>query len=323
MRLHENKELFATAIAAASRPEGEGGLGINSIFIEKDYWICRSLKLMAEGDSGNRAIFKGGTSLTKAYGIGSRFSEDIDVAIANASELTGNQLKSLIKKTSMNMTIGLAEVDIPGQTSKGSKYRKEFFTYPSAIEATEIGVIKVGQLLVEINSFANPYPFKKRTLRCFLTDFFEMTGNGMLIEEYGLQPFSVNVLDKCRTLTEKLVSLVRFSLAGQYILELKTKIRHFYDIHHLLQDAECRDYLSKDMFKTEFNELLAHDRETFANPDGWQQRTISESPLVTDFHSTWQELRGTYIAELPLLAYREVPNADEIEQSISQLMALL
>ena len=43
MRLHENKQLFADAINAASRPKNEGGLGIKSIFIEKDYWICRSL----------------------------------------------------------------------------------------------------------------------------------------------------------------------------------------------------------------------------------------------------------------------------------------
>lgn len=62
MRLHENQQLFADAIEAAARPVQDGGLGIKSIFIEKDYWICRSLSLMATGDKDNRAIFKGGTS---------------------------------------------------------------------------------------------------------------------------------------------------------------------------------------------------------------------------------------------------------------------
>jgi predicted nucleotidyltransferase component of viral defense system len=82
MRLHENQQLFNDAILAASRTKEEGGLGIKSIFIEKDYWICRSLSLMAGNDKEGRAIFKGGTSLTKAYGIGARFSEDIDIAIS-------------------------------------------------------------------------------------------------------------------------------------------------------------------------------------------------------------------------------------------------
>ena len=67
MRLHENRDLFSDALQAASQPVEDGGLGIKSIFIEKDYWICRSLSLMAANDKDNRAIFKGGTSLTKAY----------------------------------------------------------------------------------------------------------------------------------------------------------------------------------------------------------------------------------------------------------------
>ena len=46
MRLHENWELFSDALQAASQPVEDGGLGIKSIFIEKDYWICRSLSLM-------------------------------------------------------------------------------------------------------------------------------------------------------------------------------------------------------------------------------------------------------------------------------------
>ena len=81
MKLHENEQLFADAINAASRPKNDGGLGIKSIFIEKDYWICRSLKLMAEGDKDGKAVFKGGTSLSQAYGIGARFSEDSLITI--------------------------------------------------------------------------------------------------------------------------------------------------------------------------------------------------------------------------------------------------
>ena len=118
MRLHENWELFSDALQAASQPLEEGGLGIKSIFIEKDYWICRSLSLMAANDKDNRAIFKGGTSLTKAYGIGSRFSEDIDIAISEAWTLSGNQLKMLIKRTAKGMTEGLREIDIPGFQAK-------------------------------------------------------------------------------------------------------------------------------------------------------------------------------------------------------------
>ena len=159
MRLHEDRELFSDALQAASQSVEDGGLGIKSIFIEKDYWICRSLSLMSANDKDNRAIFKGGTSLTKAYGIGSRFSEDIDIAISEAWTLSGNQLKMLIKRTAKSMTEGLREMDLPGFTSKGSHYHKAYYSYPRAIDTLQVGAIKAGQLLVEINSFANPYPF--------------------------------------------------------------------------------------------------------------------------------------------------------------------
>ena len=323
MRLHENQQLFADAIEAAARPVQDGGLGIKSIFIEKDYWICRSLSLMATGDKDNRAIFKGGTSLTKAYGIGARFSEDIDVAIAEAWTLSGNQLKNLIRRTSKNMTAGLEELVIPGMTSKGSHYHKAFYTYPRAIDTEQVGAIRAGQLLVEINSFANPYPFERRSLCSFLTEFLQATGNNRMIEEYGMQPFEVNVLDRRRTLTEKLVSLIRCSLANLYMPQLTAKIRHFYDLHHLLKDEECLTYLHSDAFPEDFRSLLEHDRQSFDKPEGWRDRRLEESPLMTDLPQVWGNLQTVYMGELPDLAYRAIPAPSDVEESIRRLMALL
>ena len=323
MKLHENKQLFADAINAASRPKSEGGLGIKSIFIEKDYWICRSLKLMAEGDKEGKAVFKGGTSLSKAYGIGARFSEDIDVAIAEAWTLSGNQLKNLIRRIAKNMTADLDEIYIPGITSKGSHYHKAFYAYPKAVATEQVGAIKAGQILVEINSFANPYPSQKRTLSCFLTDFIVQSGNEGLIEEYEMQPFEVTVLDKRRTLTEKLVSLLRCSLADNPMPELLAKIRHFYDLYFLLHDSETHTYLQSEDFKADLKALFDHDQQEFEKPDGWQGKTMGDSPLLTDFHEVWNNLQSLYLRELPDLAYQEIPSTTEIEDSLITILSTI
>lgn len=322
MRLHENKKLFAEAVQAASRSIEEDGLGIKDIFIEKDYWICRSLRMMSNADINGLAVHKGGTSLSKAYGIGARFSEDIDIAILNADTMTGNKLKNLISHLSKEMSSGLKEIVIPGVTSKGSHYRKEYFAYPRAIESLEIGAIKSGQLLLEINAFANPFPYIKCTVGSFLTDFLKKTGNESLIDEYEMQPFEIQVLDKRRTLTEKLVSLIRCSLADNCNEELAAKIRHFYDLHYLLKDMECKDYISGSEFKADFHLLLEHDRELFSKPDGWQNKAISDSPLITDFHTVWKGLHNIYNKEMPDLAYRSVPSVDEVATSILNLLIL-
>jgi len=323
MKLHENKQLFADAINAASRPKTEGGLGIKSIFIEKDYWICRSLKLMAEGDKDGKAVFKGGTSLSKAYGIGARFSEDIDVAIAEAWTLSGNQLKNLIHRTAKNMTAGLEEIVIPGITSKGFHYHKAFYAYPRAVATEQVGAIKAGQLLVEINSFANPYPSQKCTLSSFLTEFIIQSGNEGLIEQYEMQPFEVTVLDKRRTLTEKLVSLLRCSLANNPMPELSAKIRHFYDLYFLLHDTETHTYLQSEDFKADLKALFDHDQQEFEKPDGWQGKTMGDSPLLADFHAVWNNLQSLYLRELPDLAYQEIPSAEEIENSIISILSTI
>lgn len=323
MRLHENHELFADALQAASRPIEDDGLGIRSVFIEKDYWICRSLALMAAADTSDRAIFKGGTSLTKAFGIGSRFSEDIDIAISEAWTLSGNQLKMLIKKTAKSMTQGLAEMELPGLTSKGSHYHKAYYSYPIANGMQQAGAVKAGQLLIEINSFANPYPFKKCKLQSFLTDFLYKSGYDSLVEEYGMQPFEVNVLDYRRTLTEKLVSLVRCSLADNYMQELTSKIRHFYDLYYLWQDEEVQAYLQSGSFESDFVHLLTQDRQRFDRPTGWQDKEVSQSSLLTDWSATWATLCNTYTKELPDLAYMEIPGVGNIEDSISKLFAFL
>ena len=67
----------------ASHPVEEGGIGVKLEFLEKDYWVTRSLKMLAKSRFVDQAVFKGGTSLSKACGVGYRFSEDIDIAITS------------------------------------------------------------------------------------------------------------------------------------------------------------------------------------------------------------------------------------------------
>ena len=51
--------------------------------VEKDFWVCFVLDLLFNGklEDEPRLLFKGGTSLSKAYDLISRFSEDIDITV--------------------------------------------------------------------------------------------------------------------------------------------------------------------------------------------------------------------------------------------------
>jgi Nucleotidyl transferase AbiEii toxin, Type IV TA system len=58
-------------------------LGTASQNIEKDFWVCWTLDALFHGlkQGGPRLLFKGGTSLSKGFGLINRFSEDIDVTV--------------------------------------------------------------------------------------------------------------------------------------------------------------------------------------------------------------------------------------------------
>jgi hypothetical protein len=58
---------------------------LNAIVIEKDFWVCWTLKrLFTMPDLPAGLIFKGGTSLSKVFGVIERFSEDVDLSFNRA-----------------------------------------------------------------------------------------------------------------------------------------------------------------------------------------------------------------------------------------------
>lgn len=202
-----------------------------------------------------------------------------------------------------------------GVTSKGSRFRKSVFEYVTTNKSN-----KNNKLIVEINSFANPFPFQRLTLKSFVFDFLQQTGNEKYIEQYDLQPFEINVLSKEQTLLEKTISLIRFSFEQNAVESISKKIRHFYDLYFLMKNPECAEFVASDSFKKQFETILQHDRDMFEEPTGWQIKLISESPLVADFPAIWKQLKEIYQTELSALAYRPIPAENEVAKCFEELI---
>ena len=57
-------------------------MGLNDAIVEKDFWVCFTLDFLFHRSPWKESItFKGGTSLSKAFHLISRFSEDIDLIL--------------------------------------------------------------------------------------------------------------------------------------------------------------------------------------------------------------------------------------------------
>lgn len=316
MILHQNPLLFKQAIAETS-----DHLKIRNYFVEKDYWITYALWRLAKSVFRDDVVFKGGTSLSKGYGLINRFSEDVDLAILNTRNISGNRIKNLIRRVEKEITQAFEEVPRKGITSKGSRFRKSVYRYPAPDHDTRTGNSDSNTLIIEINSFANPYPFVSRKIQSFTGIYLEQMGKTELIEAWELLPFDVNVLDKRRTLIEKLVSLIRFSFDANPEVALSAKIRHFYDIYFLLLDTQCREFADSENFLLDLRQVLKDDQDTFDDPIGWKGANLSQSVILNDFTNLWAALGKTYNRELALLAFTPIPDTGEIFLAFSELIA--
>jgi hypothetical protein len=56
--------------------------GMSPAVVEKDFWVCWTLKhIFSDPQLQKHIVFKGGTSLSKVFGLIERFSEDIDLIL--------------------------------------------------------------------------------------------------------------------------------------------------------------------------------------------------------------------------------------------------
>jgi predicted nucleotidyltransferase component of viral defense system len=313
MTLHDDPKAFDQVIRLASEK-----LNINPVFIEKDYWITLLLKRLSESKYAHQVVFKGGTSLSKGHQLISRFSEDVDLAVISEDGQSGSKIKTLIRTVEKELTHGLKEQYIEGQTSKGSRFRKSLFEYNTTLKGNTSN-----RLIIEINSFANPFPYAQHTIHAFIADYFRESGNERFIGEYGMDSFEVNVLDKKQTVIEKLVSLIRFSFSDIPIDGIRSKIRHFYDLHHLLQDEECNEFIMSEAFQDEFHKLLEHDKLQFDDPTGWKEKALTDSILMSDFDGVWNQVKQQYNSELGNLAFRAIPEEQEVYDSFKTILKKL
>jgi len=127
MNLHLHSEEFKQLITITSQ-----NLAIEEIYVEKDYFVVLALKSLSESDHRNNGIFKGGTSLSKVYGIIKRFSEDIDLAIVNdPGEERGsqNKMEKVIKALSSNEAF-TEDSNHPRSNKASSWIKKIVLNYP-------------------------------------------------------------------------------------------------------------------------------------------------------------------------------------------------
>lgn len=240
--LHNDHSLFEQVILRVSEDTG-----IEASIIEKDYYVTLFLQqIVAQLPN---IIFKGGTSLSKCYKLINRFSEDIDLNIDTETHPTEGQRKKLKEViVSIIDEFGFTLTN-PGNVRSRRDYNRYIVDYPTIFPTSYLKE----HLIVETAVYIKAYPCKRMLASSLIYDYLERNGYTDLIEQYGLQPFELNVQAAERTLVDKV-----FALGDYYLSDaVREHSRHVYDIYKLL-DVVTLDESMKELVKSVREERKPH-----------------------------------------------------------------
>jgi len=317
MKLHKDKDVFSTYISSVSQ-----SMGLPEVCIEKDYWVTYSLKNLSESKVSQGVVFKGGTSLSKAYQLIHRFSENIDLAVM-AKGVGDTQRKRLLKQAETAASAGLEALPDDERNSKGSKFRKTVYRYPKNNDEGNFGQASP-ELLLVVNAFTRPEPYERKIIQTMIAESLISEGRQDLVDQHGLEPFDLNVLSVHRTLVEKLLGIIKDSYFENPIARLNIRMRHLYDVCMILKEKPNRNFVQSEAFSELCQRCIADEIESWREEQtAYLKAPLQAGPLFNKFDEWWSELENTYTTTFADLVYGKLPDVDEIKDTLDFLYQAL
>ena len=205
-------------------------IGRSEQMIEKD--TIQSMFLFELAKSELPFVFKGGTSLSKAYNLVDRFSEDIDLSM-NRRPTQSERVKSkeLIIEIAENLGLVLSN---PEEIKSRYDYNKYVFRYDSLFSVIPL------EIIIETSYYQSVYPVDKHVVGNFVGRFC-LDRNIILPVPFEAAEVMMNVQSVERTFVDKVFAVCDYKIQNMQDRDS----RHLYDICKLLQEVELNEELDK------------------------------------------------------------------------------
>ena len=211
--------------------------------IEKDWWVVQTLSILKNTEIGEHLVFKGGTSLSKAWDIIERFSEDIDLAVDRKffrfeGELGKNQRTNLRKAANKYITetlfpvlqeafeeAGLKNVKFELEEIKSSDQDPVIISayYPALIESP--GYIQP-RVQIEIGCRSLREPFEDRFILSIVDSSYPEA-------DFKQDSITIPTVLPERTFLEKIFLLHEEFQRPKEKIRVDRMSRHLYDIYQI------------------------------------------------------------------------------------------
>lgn len=299
--------------------------------LEKDFWVCWILReLLSIPEWGENLTFKGGTSLSKCWGLIQRFSEDIDIVIdkgylgfgggespedAPSNKQRRKRLEAMKEAAQRRIHGDLAPLlaERIGTSLSGSDLwdlrqaspeddpdgQTLLFTYPSVFAQTDSYIRQM--VKIEMGARSDNEPVKATEVHPYLYDAFP--------DILGPSLFRVRTLAAERTFWEKAMLLHEETQRPPDRKRPSRLARHYYDLWCLIRRGVAgRAEEREDIFRR-----AARHRELYFNWSWMDYGTLSRGRLrLVPPPEQVAEWRRDYLAMSREMFFGEIPEFDEV-----------
>ena len=297
--------------------------GMTTYAVEKDWWVIQILTVIFEMEIGGFLIFKGGTSLSKAWGLIERFSEDVDLAFDRAylgfdKNLTRSGIKRLRKETGKYISkvftpelearlkeSGLTDITLnyikPG-ASDTDPVQIEIY-YPNVTEYP--GYIRP-RILLEISCSSLREPNAVRAFSSLLNEHYSESS-------FACHPIKVPTAIPERTFLEKIFLLHEEFHRPHKKIRVNRLSRHLYDVYQLLKtDYALKAINDKKLYEIIVKHRYTHNRIGEIDYNLHQPQSINPVP-IPEFIDAW---KADYKTMQEQMIYGDSPTFNDMIDAI-------
>lgn len=315
--------------------EAANRLGYTPMVVEKDFWVCWLLgELFDLPEFKDHLTFKGGTSLSKAYNVIGRFSEDIDLAIHRSFlgfdgdqepesgsskkeqarrierlkeaciEAVGHRLLPLLK----DRWTGVPTAPAPDRLELSDEDPQTIlFRYPRCLEEKRESKYILPYVKVEIGARSDDWPLIGHKVHSYVeTEFSGLLG------DFG---YAVKVLAVERTFWEK-ATILHAEYHRPAELELPSRLsRHYYDLYCLHRSEHSESALgSLNLLERVAEHKRIFFRRAWAQYEHAKPGSIRLSPPKSRLNALEEDYRN-----MSEMFFESPPSFREIMNGIAEL----
>jgi hypothetical protein len=311
----------------------EAQMNLAAASVEKDFWVCWVLReLTALPGFGEHLTFKGGTSLSKGWGLIERFSEDIDIVVdrailgfggdaspenAPSKKQLGKRLDDLRDKcrewvqgplrntldARITATLGAKDwkLEVDPQVEDGQCL---LFHYPSAYAGDKDSYV-ARAVKIEMGARSDDWPDESRQIQPYLSQHVPALAADAA--------FPVTTLKAERTFWEKAMLLHEETFRPANKPRGQRMARHYYDLHCLIHSGVAdRAAADRDLFQRCAAHRQVFFRQNWVDYDTLKPGSLRLLPAdaqLSDWRKDYEQMQGP-------MFFGDAPSFDDILKAV-------